>query len=209
MSYCSINDKPRVIYKFANISERVFESKVAPLDIEIVDLPNHSGGQCTCVKYRVTYSYTNSLGVRRLTARMWGEIGRLFVDSKIDKNNNYSILLACRGSGEVQSCQPEIGNYGVSGYQATLGLPQNLIIESIVPDDIGVLDNCGEPPAKVRINIIYDGKVIFTDVGNYPGSFKVACSAELCPPETCCECDCGAVICCYGNQGQVLKTIRK
>lgn len=39
----------------------------------------------------------------------------------------------------------------------------------------------------------------------YPG-YKCR---EKCPPETCCECDCGDVICCYGSQGQVLKTIPK
>lgn len=39
----------------------------------------------------------------------------------------------------------------------------------------------------------------------YPG-YKCR---EKCPPETCCECDCEDVICCYGSNGQVLKTISK
>lgn len=39
----------------------------------------------------------------------------------------------------------------------------------------------------------------------YPG-YKCR---EKCPPETCCECDCSNVICCYGSNGQVLKTIPK
>lgn len=39
----------------------------------------------------------------------------------------------------------------------------------------------------------------------YPG-YKCR---DRCPPETCCECDCGDVICCYGSDGRVIKTIPK
>ncbi len=55
---------------------------------------------------------------------------------------------------------------------------------------------CGDecPVGQIRIPTI-----------EYPG-YKCR---EKCPPETVCECDCGDIICCYGSQGQVLKTIPK
>lgn len=74
-----------------------------------------------------------------------------------------------------------------------------------------------------------DSKLLHSDSGQCPIKYTVACDdqcpdgqeriptieypgykcREKCPPETCCECDCGDVICCYGSQGQVLKTIPK
>lgn len=69
------------------------------------------------------------------------------------------------------------------------------IFESQV-DNCNYTVACGDqcPVGQERIQTI-----------EYPG-YKCR---EKCPPETCCECDCGDVICCYGSNGQVLKTIPK
>lgn len=61
----------------------------------------------------------------------------------------------------------------------------------------------------VKLEVKKNGITIFSDRGREPCNFTVTCTGEKCPPETCCECDCGDVICCYGSQGQLLKTIRK
>lgn len=86
-------------------------------------------------------------------------------------------------------------------------LPNNTQVLTIKDKDnqivyLGAVDSCNYqvscgdecPVGQIKIPTI-----------EYPG-YKCR---EKCPPETCCECDCGDVICCYGSNGQVLKTIPK
>jgi hypothetical protein len=68
----------------------------------------------------------------------------------------------------------------------------NQTTQRCLPFDVACDDQC--PAGQIRTPTI-----------EYPG-YKCR---EKCPPETACECDCGDVICCYGSQGQVLKTIPK
>lgn len=53
-----------------------------------------------------------------------------------------------------------------------------------------------------------NGNQQFIDYGIGEPSFQVLCESGKCPVGSC-ECDCGDVICCYGSDGQVLKTISK
>jgi hypothetical protein len=66
--------------------------------------------------------------------------------------------------------------------------------------------HCG---SMCEIKISRNGVLLFSDRGKCPCTFQVSCGEEKCPPETACECDCGDVICCYGSNGLVLKTISK
>jgi len=89
--------------------------------------------------------------------------------------------------------------YSVSNCEVTITDANGTIYTKTINDNcptytVACNDDC--PAGQERIPTI-----------EYPG-YKCR---EKCPPETCCECecDCGDIICCYGSQGQVLKTILK
>ena len=73
------------------------------------------------------------------------------------------------------------------------GIIYSRTINDVCPNHtIACDDQC--PEGQERIEIV-----------EYPG-YKCR---EKCPPETICQCDCGDVICCYGSNGQVIKSIKK
>lgn len=213
MSYCNTGDKPIVVYSFDGV-ERRYRSPKSPIDVEIVDLPfDFTNGGQGGIFY--VFRYLNTIT---------GQYGFLFPNS-----TNQSSKVKMKGA--IQSItyksfdrslsssqgfrQYEICNY-IGCFMAythrTFNFPDDgsaIFPVEPIPED-NTPDIYGDPPAKVRINVYYNGQVIFTDVGNAPGSFYVLCGmTEKCPPETCCECDRGNVICCYDCSGKVIKTINK
>ena len=87
-------------------------------------------------------------------------------------------------------------NFKGAGYELTITDTTGQIFKRSYGTEPKYTVACGDecPVGQIRIPTI-----------EYPG-YK--CHAK-CPPETCCECDCGDVICCYGSGGQVIKTISK
>lgn len=212
MSYCNVEDKPIVVYKF-NGAERRYRPPKSPIDVEVVNLPFDftSGGQGD-IFYVFRYLNTITGQYNFIFSNSTNQSSRVALKGAIASIAYKSFdtsLSSSQGFRTYEMC-----NYTqcVTGYtHRTLGFSDDgsavFPVEPIPRDNVP--DNYGDPPAKARINVYYNGQVIFTDVGNAPGSFYVLCGTEKCPPETCCECDCGDVICCYGSQGQVLKTIPK
>lgn len=69
-----------------------------------------------------------------------------------------------------------------------------------------VADLVGDCPVEYEvISQPCSAGYIEVPINSFPG-YKCR---EICPSETYCQCDCGEVICCYGSDGRVLKTIPK
>lgn len=87
-------------------------------------------------------------------------------------------------------------NFKDAGYELTITDTTGQIFKRLYETEPKYTVACGDecPLGQLRIPTV-----------EYPG-YKCR---EKCPPETCCECNCGDVICCYGSNGQVLKTIPK
>jgi hypothetical protein len=108
--------------------------------------PDFQGGQCICVEYQVSFSYSRSAfpGQRVMsTGTAWGEIQRVTIE-KGEGADDY-IYFYCRGK-KPQVC-------GVAGQRVLIGavglfpgeVTSNLTVDGVVRID-GTVDNCGNPP---------------------------------------------------------------
>ena len=207
-----MKSKVRIDINFIDAKESVV-SNLPPINIEInqntlvspnfpshVPAPNYS-----CGKYRITGIGINSNSLLSYDA----EVAYL---TKWNSGNNQEFDAAdwieCDGSyryfAQLVGQDARAGTMTITKledctcYRCKISISDTSgeIYSKAYPCPIKYLISCDDrcPAGQERIPTI-----------EYPG-YKCR---EKCPPETCCECDCGEVICCYGSNGQVLKTIPK
>lgn len=211
MSYCEGDTKARVVYSFNGV-ERIFETGQTPLDVTVESKRVNATENYRQEGYTIRFYSPNNRG--HITALVRDYIIFPLDDDYFGRDSRGISFWNCEA---VDFQRHSNGSYaGPVMRLGTLEVIQNG-------------DKCPTPlKNRCNIQVKYKNTVIFQDQGECPINFRVECGdcpkdcerveipeypgykcIEKCPPETCCECDCGDVICCYGNQGQVLKTIRK
>lgn len=156
MSYCKVGDKAKVFYQFKNSSNKVFESEVAPVDVEIKKGSQDSTDNYSREGYELTFYSTNN--------RSW--ISERAIDYKVidrggDPMFRYIIY--------VKFCGQKSFDFNVNVDPNTISIDSS--------------KKCPTPEATnvCILNISYKGKQIFSDVGECPISFNVGCNDD-CPP---------------------------
>ncbi|MUL39341.1 hypothetical protein [Gloeocapsopsis dulcis] len=201
MPYCKFGDKPTVTYKFADSNQKVYESAVSPIDVKLEPFnPQFTGGQCPvdyeAKAYRVfSLGHETQQGIHIVTVYYSGIVKGMIkeIPTKYPGNptggftisatahgvlskDSASGIETLRHLGYVEHNPPNIfassysWNYGISG-----------AITSVRRID-GQPDDCGDPKKYVRLIVSYENQEIFSDFGEAPGKFSVAC--EGCPEGT-------------------------
>ena len=172
MSYCNIGDKPKVYYKFGTATQQIYESPVSPVDVTIENFSTNTSNYSP-VGYQLSGNSTNSGVPFSVVVRDYQ-----IVDLGAGATYRYAL--------NVQRCQDS----GLINY--TNVDPASITINPAI--------TCGASIAntmKSRLHIKKAGQStdIFTDEGDYPCTFNVACID--CPDGTCrCDCDSYPGYCC-------------
>lgn len=80
----------------------------------------------------------------------------------------------------------------------------------VIPTRVGryeteIPDECGNPSQNCNFTVVdANGKILYTKTAIVCPEVTVKCG-ETCPPETCCECKRGSLVCCYDCNGNVIK----
>jgi hypothetical protein len=222
MSYCTGTSKAIVNYKFPGGNQDVYVNTNPPIDVSVTALNTTT---ITSQSYNFTFN-GNALNTNYpftcnapiavpndadiyLISGTWDDYGGVG-----SYNTGYGIVMDYSGGGV------KIGTgQSVSGY----------VFNVLAVDCYARFTLEWRYQEAYKLEVLKDGTVIYSDQGQNQPQYTVACDdqcpigqiristieypgykcREKCPPETCCECDCGDVICCYGANGQVLKTILK
>lgn len=199
MSYCKIGDKPKVFYKFAN-KTATYETDKAPIDVEIKPYdPQFNGGQCP-VLYRVDayidwvlghYNYVAETPKAFYSGIVKGgvrEIPTIYPEKPIGGFVFYNYQFNVIGKDDAGNDKIYgLGIVAVEPDRQTFasGYSYNYVVSGAIT---GVTrldkqpDNCGDPKKSVQIIVYYQNQEIFSDYGDAPASFSVAC--EGCPEGT-------------------------
>jgi hypothetical protein len=223
MSYCQNSSKATVNYKFPEEKEEIYVANNPPIDISVSQLTGQFNSVSQSYSFSfdgnqlMTYSYTCQApagvplnAVCFITSGTWDDSGTI-------------------GSYSSPTVYGQINSFSGNPVQIGQGLQFTGSVSNVIRPDCSVGLTLQWRWGGWKIEILKDGTVIHSDQGQNKPQFTVACDSdcppgqeristveypgykccEKCPPETCCECDRGDVICCYGSNGQVLKTIRK
>lgn len=193
MSYCKLGDEPTVNYSFADGKHGSYQSIKSPIDIILKPYnPEFSGGQCKCMIYIITATVvqTNRQPFE-VSNRVYGELIKFDVtrrpESEIFANGDpnecqANFLVLCRGF--------PLSGFGCRNQYEWVSIWNNLnctldidfINIRITPENPNQPDNCGDLKKAVQIIVSHQGQEIFSDYGNAPVSFSVACQG--CPEGT-------------------------
>ena len=207
MNYCSNKSKAIVTFEFKNGTKETILSKNPALSIQMT--PTGSGIKKV---YLRGFAYANG---SQCTPVPNHEEYRGEIPANVTPTLSTRSGGTCDNGSSVGYVINEIGgNTGTEWKAGSVSIREEYLsqngCEILVTDESGIIykksisneacpnykvscdDEC--PQGQERIPTI-----------EYPG-YKCR---EKCPPETCCECNCGDVICCYGSNGQILKTIKK
>lgn len=200
MSYCKIGDKPTINYSFADGKHSSYQSDKSPIDVVLKPYnPEFTGGQCY-TNYQVDAYAITSLGHRTtrdlhiITAYYSGIVrGKIqdipraypgeFTGGFVISTTGYGVF-SVKENGErniviTSYVRHEPPNVFPSEYSSNYAIKGE--ITSVTRTD-NQPDNCGDPKKAAQIIVSHQGQEIFSDYGEAPGTFSVAC--EGCPEGT-------------------------
>lgn len=219
MPYCSIGSKAIVSYKFPEKQGEVYTTEKTPIDILIRE--STATGYETGKAYQADY-YTESYSSGQLSQTVH------YTPTTVQSGNTTLINPPNRlyyppfvypgrvlnGNLLTYPCSySNLLGQRITSFFNLLGTHQRIVdnFSDYKVRDIKWIREDGQVDKfKYELVVINNsGKEEFVDYGVGQPNFEVTCNSNKCPRNTICECDCGNVICCYGSNGQVLKTIFK
>ena len=161
MSYCNLGEKPKVYVEFNGQNKQTYEPNASPIDVSTEDYYSDSTNYSD-TGYKITFFSPNN--GTHLSA-----IARDF--RIVDHGGNVFSI-------DIQLCGKDSFTVGYAEIA-----PSTLAIDTSI--------TCGDSKPrtkKTKIHIKKAGEAtdIFTVVGDYPGTFQVACNARC--PDGFCEC---------------------
>lgn len=188
--YCKAGEKPKVIYKFSNVLERTYESSVSPIEVRVDEgtLENFKGGQCPIwygVKWRRPGWPQHEWYVD--TIHSSGALGPLsffrLVHGEAFGRGAWFFHFGCRAGDDIgysNGFGSMFANYDIYGKPDNIELRPYLSYNQFPdwPRDAqgNALDVCGDPKPNCDLIITHNGREIFSDRGNCPVSYQVACT---------------------------------
>jgi hypothetical protein len=152
--YCNESDKPKVKYKSQSKGERIYESRVSPIEVILEPIKrNEYGSDYNAEGYTIKYAN--------------GQEGTV-INHRLDASGQNIQFWSC-GNSDWDNRQPD-GTYPVF---YPLGSPiASIDTTKKCPPPI--------PPQDYAIKIIYEGNVIFRDRSDTQITYEVICGN--CPP---------------------------
>lgn len=223
MQICPGAYKATVFYRFKGQEERKFVSEKTPLDLKITEhfIPNFDGLQCPNF-YEVVYSYSyyangvykaledgllhftgqcsNYTTIQSAKVTVKGAIYGIGWETFVEGEKGFQIG---RDSPAVRLYIYHQDSNGNDTKKSLLGAsggicsdPKSYLAQILSATRIdGLSDSCGIPKKFCRIDISFDDRVIFSDVGECPVTIKNFC--DDCPDGTTrCACPGYPGFCC-------------
>lgn len=196
MSHCANRELAIVAYKFKNkLEQKISFSDVsaAGIDVHLSQLPyEYLGGRCR-IPYTIHYSFIQMNNIAgadgksicgRLETGSWSG----FNDSNRIFGPGFTVTVRSPNWGILNDLNeyfplPVVATNVCEFRPTTQSYGSNLKITGVVPYDpynLGIPDDCGDPPPKCKIEILSNQQLMFSDVGDCPGTFEVSCDG--CPP---------------------------
>jgi hypothetical protein len=168
--YCKDGDKPIVKYSFNGGTQRMFKTKLSPIDIEVKESPVDGSNNSNAEGYGVGFVPGNGNGSFQWFTVTDHKI--IQIPTSIPDVYGYlpRIALKLCGQKKFNIIQPSVCNGAdlYTGCLATVLIASNLQID---------LNRKCPSPDKKRCSILvtHKGKIIYSDQGDCPVSFIVKC----------------------------------
>lgn len=207
--YCANQPKATVNYKFNGKDGRTFYTEQTPIEVKVIEkyVPDFIGGQCP-IGYEVRFRYkTGAINAERTEIRQLqgaiqgaGMVGVFAEDVGYDRYSSDRtsgqfeyLLFIYHNNTRVQIAGGSGSFFSQPGF-APLRKDYYIFITSITPLN-NQPDNCGNAKKICEMQVINDGRIIFSDQGQCPCEFSIQCGD--CPSGTTrCECSGYPGYCC-------------
>lgn len=204
---CEGKNLAYIHFEYPGEEQQTIKSTNPPVNYQCKFDGQFDGGQCLTTYY-FRWRYPN--GANFLLSFNPESFGHTALNGKI-------VSIVCTGEyyrngffrGHTFAIANELGEQTVGTADAG-DLPRGTLPPVITPERIdGQPDNCGNPPAKnkYKFTVTDATQTIYSRSANVCPIVDIKCG-ESCPPGTC-ECDCRNVICCYNNNGILVKSFAK
>lgn len=208
---CEGHSEAQVWFRYGTNDWTVFKSS-APLSYETVQT-NAAGGQCAGYLYLCYGTAINGNGIEipwRSAETLLAPITGIIISG--DGSLNFPNTPLIQGqpktpgsSGTSLLREYTQGSNLVYGFRF-LKVGTIPVITQYVRVDGGA-DNCGVASCTFKI-LSATGAILYQKTASTCPEVVIKCG-DTCPPETCCECDSGERVCCYGNDGTAIYSYLK